>query len=172
MLTANGMPSHHLTYLGSIFFEAVTCSKSRVHGKSSSQSLVAADAKAAKSAVQSRFIIASLKKKARESPACFGGSWTMPLMSHNIVAIKRSEYLDNWWNILMTKWKPPKHKEIIGIGRLGRFVKFLPISIRRRSTTKPTKIYCSFKGSGMYFFKREIYLILIHAVKFPTFHTY
>ena len=24
----------------------------------------------------------------------------------------------------------------------------------------------------MYFFKREIYLILIHAVKFPTFHTY
>lgn len=89
------------------------------------------------------------KKKARESPACFGGSWTMPLMSHNIVAIKRSEYLDNWWNILMTKWKPPKHKEIIGIGRLGRFVKFLPISIRRRSTTKPTKIYCSFKGSGI-----------------------
>lgn len=65
MLTANGMPSHHLTYLGSIFFEAVTCSKSRVHGKSSSQSLVAADAKAAKSAVQSRFIIASLKKKSK-----------------------------------------------------------------------------------------------------------
>ena len=82
---------HILCLPCSKFFETGNCRKSRFHRKSSSRSLVAADAKSAKSCSATFQLRFQAKKNTMESPACLGGSWMMPQMSHNIVATKRYE---------------------------------------------------------------------------------